>query len=86
MEEPSGGRSQEVRFATWREIDLTKCLWYVPPEHMKTRKEHRVALANEAIELLHIIPRHAGNELIFRAACMKRINKHDQKNWCERVL
>ena len=98
LQEPSGGRSQEVRFAIWREIDLSKCLWNVPPEHMKTRKVHHVALANEAIGFLHIITRHAGNELIFSAPrggvmsdatiseCIKRINERDQKNWWERVL
>jgi hypothetical protein len=37
-------RSGSVRQAEWSEIDLNKKLWIIPPEHTKTRQEHRVPL------------------------------------------
>jgi integrase len=45
-------RSGEVRGARWREVDLDAKLWAVPPERMKTAKEHRVPLSAPAIEIL----------------------------------
>ena len=86
----TAGRSQEVRFAKWDEIDLAKRIWNVPSENMKTRKAHRVALSDASIRFLEEIPRHFRNELVFPAprggvmsnatisACMKRVHQRDQ--------
>jgi integrase len=48
----TGCRSQEVRFARWREIDLENRLWTIPAEHMKAKVEHRVPLSTQAVALL----------------------------------
>ena len=58
-------RSGSVRQAEWSEIDLNKKLWIIPPEHTKTRQEHRVPLQLEAIELLKGLPKMVGVKKIF---------------------
>lgn len=47
------GRASEVREARWSEIDFDAALWIVPAPRMKERKEHRVPLSRQALELLH---------------------------------
>lgn len=61
-------RSQEVRGATWGELDLDKALWIVPAARMKMGREHRVPLTADAIELLKSLPRMEENPLVFPAA------------------
>ena len=63
----TASRSNEVRLATWEEIDFSARLWTVPDGRMKGRKEHRVPLSDAAIRLLDALPRHEGNSLIFPA-------------------
>lgn len=48
----TAARSGEVRGATWAEIDLDDATWTISAERMKARKEHRVALNEEAVSLL----------------------------------
>ena len=45
-------RSGEVRMATWSEIDLDSQTWRIPGAKMKTGKEHRVPLSDEAVAVL----------------------------------
>ena len=45
-------RSGEVMAARWGEIDEKKAVWTVPPERMKTGKEHRVPLSRQAVSVL----------------------------------
>ena len=45
-------RSGEVRGATWDEIDLESATWTIPAERMKMRREHRVPLSRQALEVL----------------------------------
>jgi hypothetical protein len=45
-------RSQEIRGATWEEIDPAKGIWTIPAARMKMGREHRVPLSGEAIALL----------------------------------
>lgn len=61
----TGVRSGSVRMATWAEIDLEKKLWIIPPEHTKTKIEHRVPLQQQAIDLLNVLPRIKGVEQVF---------------------
>jgi integrase len=56
-------RTNEVRFATWDEIDSAAGVWTVPAGRMKGGKEHRVPLSPRAIELLASLPRDNGNFL-----------------------
>jgi len=49
-------RTSEGLRATWNEIDLERRVWTVPIERMKMRREHRVPLSNQAMELLQARP------------------------------
>lgn len=52
----TGCRSGEVRGATWAEIDLEAGVWTIPASRMKAKKEHRVPLSTQALELLRSMP------------------------------
>lgn len=86
----TAARSGEIRGATWDEIDLTNRLWVIPAERMKMQKEHRVPLADAAVELLQALPRVNGQVLLFPSskvgtpmsdmtltAVLKRMNRGD---------
>ena len=45
-------RSGEVRGAQWKEMDLAGREWRIPPERMKTDREHRVPLSTRALAVL----------------------------------
>jgi integrase len=45
-------RSNEARGACWREIDLERAVWTIPPSRSKNGIEHRVPLAPAAVALL----------------------------------
>ena len=61
-------RSQEVRGATWDEIDLDKALWIIPGARMKMGKEHRIPVSAHAVAMLEALPRLKDNPLVFPAA------------------
>ncbi|EEU9637301.1 tyrosine-type recombinase/integrase [Escherichia coli] len=44
-------RTQEMRFATWEEINLEKGIWEIPAERMKMRRPHIVPLSTQVIEI-----------------------------------
>ena len=48
----TAARAGEVRGATWDEIDLDAATWTVPAERMKARREHRVPLSKQALDVL----------------------------------
>ncbi|QPC94743.1 site-specific integrase [Mesorhizobium sp. INR15] len=87
-------RSQEVRGATWDEIDLDKALWVVPAARMKMGREHRVPLTAHAVALLEALPRLADNPIVFHApkggqlsdmtlsATMRRLHDADIERGC----
>ena len=64
----TAARSQEIRGATWDEIDLEDALWIIPAARMKMAREHRVPLTAEAVALLKALPRLKDNPLVFPAA------------------
>jgi integrase len=45
-------RSNEVRFAVWREFDLETGVWSIPAARMKTREPHAVPLSEGAVALV----------------------------------
>lgn len=47
----TGVRIQEIRFATWDEVDFEKGIWEIPSERMKMRRPHIVPLAGQVIAL-----------------------------------
>ena len=48
----TASRSDEVRSATWAEIDFKRRLWTIPASRMKRGRDHTVPLSAPAIELL----------------------------------
>lgn len=58
-------RSNEVRNATWSEINLDEALWVIPASRMKASKEHRVPLSAPAVSLLRGLSRQAGTDIVF---------------------
>lgn len=60
-------RSQEVRGASWSEVDLNEMVWIVPAERMKMKRAHRVPLSAEAADVLKeaAASRRAACDLIF---------------------
>ncbi len=62
----TASRSKEVRLARWNEIDLSTRKWIIPPERMKSKKEHRVPLTDRMIEILEeAAALHPSKDLIF---------------------
>lgn len=48
-------RPGELRHARWEEIDLDGALWTIPAEKTKMRKDHRVPLSRQVVELMREI-------------------------------
>ena len=46
-------RPGELRHMVWGEVDFDLMVWVIPAEKMKSRKEHKVPLPKQAIEILH---------------------------------
>jgi len=62
----TAARSGEIRNAVWSEIDIEKASWTIPAEKMKAKKEHKVPLSSQSIEILHQAKRNNTNtDLIF---------------------
>lgn len=58
-------RSGEVRGAIWPEFDLDAALWVIPPERMKSGREHRVPLSDRAVAILKAQQQRATGDLVF---------------------
>ncbi len=63
----TAARSGEVRNARWSEVSLASKLWTVPPERMKSGREHVVPLSAPALRLLRrcAVLKQADNQFIF---------------------
>jgi integrase len=76
----TAARPSEAAGARWSEIDLVTATWIVPPERMKKFREHRVALSDQAVEILQRMTKLRGgarNEVVFpgtRAAASVSVN------------
>lgn len=51
----TAGRTGEVIGARWSEFDLNKAMWTLPPERIKSRRQHRVPLSRPAIAILDVL-------------------------------
>ena len=51
----TGQRRGEVRAMRWSELDLDGGWWTIPKERVKNKKEHRVPLVGQALELLRLL-------------------------------
>lgn len=58
-------RSNEVRGALWREVDLERKTWAIHGDDMKRDMPHVVPMSKQVIELLQAQPRGAEDDLIF---------------------
>jgi integrase len=63
----TAARSNEVRGATWEEIDLAEAAWTIPASRMKAKREHRAALNEQAVALLNATPKESRTGLVFPA-------------------
>jgi integrase len=62
----TASRTSEVLGAEWAEIDLEEQVWTVPPERIKTGRQHRVPLSPRCIEILRLAAEHsAGTQYVF---------------------
>lgn len=61
----TAGRSNEVRQATWSEIDFTARVWTVPATRMKSKREHVVPLSDRAVAILEGQKQMATGALVF---------------------
>jgi integrase len=55
----TASRPGEVVGARWSEIDLQNKVWVIPPERMKSNREHRAALSSAALALLEGMERNS---------------------------
>jgi integrase len=58
-------RLGEALKSTWSEVDLEAAEWTIPASRMKGRREHRVPLTPQAVELLRSLYREEGNSYLF---------------------
>jgi len=59
-------RPSEASGAKWTEVDWNKNTWTIPAERMKKRKEHRIPLTEQMIEILEAVKHISGHrEYIF---------------------
>ncbi|KDM91873.1 integrase domain-containing protein [Photobacterium galatheae] len=59
-------RPSEASGAKWEEIDWGEKVWTIPAERMKKRREHRIPLTEQMLELLEVIKPISGHrEFIF---------------------
>jgi integrase len=61
-------RPGEAQGATWAEIDLTKAVWSIAAERMKSRRPHVVPLVSEALAVLDRQAQVRINDFIFPGA------------------
>lgn len=54
-------RPGELRLAEWQEFDFENAVWTIPAGRMKMRREHRVPLARQAIEILRELQTFTGD-------------------------
>jgi integrase len=52
----TASRTKPIRFMTWNQIDIGNKVWIVPASLMKTKKEFRIALSEQALDLLSTLP------------------------------
>jgi integrase len=56
----TGQRRNEVAHMRWDELKLHEAIWIMPPERTKNKKEHKVMLAPQVVEILKSVPRGNG--------------------------
>jgi integrase len=68
-------RSDSVRSATWKQIDLKQKTWTIPKVLTKTKKrDHTVPLSSHALALLKSLKPIHGTDLVFPSATLKKMS------------
>jgi integrase len=63
----TGARKNEVAGARWREFDLDKRVWTVPPERFKSNASHLIPLSTQAVTILESLPNFTKGDHLFTA-------------------
>jgi integrase len=61
----TAARTGEVLGARWGEIDLDAAVWTVPPDRMKSAREHRVPLSPAALAVIKNMKTRRENDYVF---------------------
>ena len=61
-------RVSETLGARWEEIDLEQRMWTIPPDRMKSKREHRIPLSARAIAILKEMAEVRHNDYVFPGA------------------
>ena len=61
----TGARKGELAGALWREFDLVKKVWKVPPERFKSNATHLVPLSDQAAAIVEALPRFTKGDHLF---------------------
>ena len=68
-------RPSEAAKARWSEIDFRIAVWTLPPERMKNKREHKIPLSRQALEILNSMEKISGNrEFVFPSSRDPRSN------------
>ncbi len=54
----TASRPANIRFMAWNEIDTEACVWRIPAEKMKMKRDHLVPLMPRALELIELMKPH----------------------------
>lgn len=81
----TASRPNEVRGATWSEIDLDNQLWKIPASRMKAGREHRVPLSSSAMKLIQELPRFEGVDLLFPGRSDKPLSEMSMTSLVRRL-
>ena len=74
----TGCRSGEARAAEWAEIDWESAVWTIPAHKAKSRREHRIPMSNQALEILRDALESTGGEgLVFQSPRTGRVIQED---------
>ena len=65
-------RTGEVIGAKWSEIDLAGRVWVIPPERMKSGREHRVPLSDAALAILEAMKAVRQSDYVFAGVRLRR--------------
>ncbi len=61
----TGQRRSEVGGMEWRELDLDRAIWTIPPSRSKNKRQHALPLSPEAVEIIKALPRFSGLKFVF---------------------
>ena len=79
-------RPNEVRFASWSEIDIDAELWTIPAERMKSRRAHVVPLSVQSIVILNMAKETLGGDgLIFPSPSGNSISENTLSDRMEKM-